>query len=280
MLAQIAEFWLEAPVWGKMILFFLSWLLLWFPLAVLLGVLLKWQPWNGITPAQKLPLVLSLYSLAPVVLGGVTAVENTNFASYGLPWHPDILRSLWMGCLFGATGLVSLFALEWQLGWIEPTYKQSPNFPALMRHIKDTVLPLLLVALGISWVEELVFRGFLLNQLQIGFNFWEAAALASLIFAVSHLVWEGQETLPQLPGLWLMGMVLSLARSVDHGNLGLAWGLHAGWVGVIATLDTTQVLNYTRKGSSWFTGLSGKPLAGLLGIGFLLGTGWGLWLLR
>ena len=104
-----------------------------------------------------------------------------------------------------------------------------------------------------------------------------AAAVSSLIFALLHLVWEQQETLPQLPGLWLMGMVLVLARVCDDGNLGLAWGLHAGWIWAIASLDTTRVIRYTGIVPAWMTGLGEKPLAGAAGIFCLLGTGILIW---
>ena len=92
-----------------------------------------------------------------------------------------------------------------------------------------------------------------------------------------HLVWEQKETIPQLPGLWLMGMVLVLARYVDKGNLGLAWGLHSGLVWAIATIDTAELITYTGKVPPWVTGMYGKPLAGLTGISFLLATGAVLW---
>jgi uncharacterized protein len=91
------------------------------------------------------------------------------------------------------------------------------------------------------------------------------------------LVWEQRETAPQLPGLWLMGMVLVLARFADRNNLGLAWGLHAGWIWAIATIDTAELITYTGKVSDWFTGKNKKPLAGLTGIICVLGTGMIIW---
>jgi uncharacterized protein len=68
-----------------------------------------------------------------------------------------------------------------------------------------------------------------------------------------------------------MGMVLTIAFWVN-GNLGLAWGLHAGWIWAIATLDTAAAIVPTGKVSPWLTGLENKPLAGVTGILFLLGT--------
>jgi membrane protease YdiL (CAAX protease family) len=107
-----------------------------------------------------------------------------------------------------------------------------------------------------------------------------AGAISSLIFALLHLLWERQQTLPQLPGLFLMGMVLVWARAIDHGSLGLAWGLHSGWVWGLALLDSAELMSYSDSGLVWVKGIYNQPLAGLAGILCLLGTAWGLNLLQ
>jgi hypothetical protein len=66
-----------------------------------------------------------------------------------------------------------------------------------------------------------------------------------------------------------MGMVLILARFTNGGSIGLAWGLHAGWVWAIACLDTAQLIEYTAKVPEWVTGKNRKPLAGVAGIACL-----------
>uniref|UniRef100_UPI00187ED08E CPBP family intramembrane glutamic endopeptidase n=1 Tax=Oculatella sp. LEGE 06141 TaxID=1828648 RepID=UPI00187ED08E len=176
-------------------------------------------------------------------------------------------------------GLGLLFLAEWGLGWL--MWRSATATPSEQKQpaakLTSILLSTLLLGTWVSVTEELIFRGFLLNQLQPTYPGWGAAAIASLIFAVLHLVWDGRDTIPQLPGLWLMGMVLVVARWVDSGNLGLAWGLHAGWVWAIASFDTTQRFTYTGHGSEWLTGLKGKPLAGLFGILFLLMTAAVLW---
>ncbi len=124
----------------------------------------------------------------------------------------------------------------------------------------------------VAIIEELVFRGVFLNLLLQDYNIAIAATVSSLIFALLHLVWERENTLPQLPGLWLMGMILVGARLVDGGSLGLAIGLHAGWVFSLAYLDTAELYVYTGKGVSWLAGKQGQPLASVAGIMVLLLT--------
>jgi membrane protease YdiL (CAAX protease family) len=176
-----------------------------------------------------------------------------------------------VGFGFAVLSMMVLFGFQIALGWVtcQPLDRQR---------LASVLPPTLLLALWVSGTEELVFRGFVLTQLLQDYQIWLAAAISSLIFALLHLVWERRETMPQLPGLWLLGMVLVLARYVDNGSLGLAWGLHAGWVWAIASLDSAQIINYTGNSSEWLVGKAGKPLAGAVGILCLLATGGIIWL--
>jgi uncharacterized protein len=268
----------EASALLKIFIFFLSWAIAWLPIAIPLAIALHWHPPQPLPPSQKLPLLASLYLLAPAILWGAAYLEGVSFTDYGLSWKPSVLGSLGIGLLLGVAGLAVLFGVQQALGWLRwqlpVQMKAEVNQAGVALSL---LLPTLLLGLWVSVTEELIFRGFLVNQLLQDYPLWVAAAIASLIFALLHLVWEGKENIPQLPGLWLMGMVLVLARWVDSGSLGLACGLHAGWIWAIASLDAMEAIVYTGRGSTWLTGLGSKPLAGVMGILFLLATGAILW---
>lgn len=243
--------------------------MLWLPIAIPLGIALKWHPPHPPTMQQKLPLVASLYAIAPLILWGFSHFQQQPFSIYGFVWNGHLLSSVLGGFGIAILGLFSLYGVFKTLGWL---VWNSNQIPALLA----ALFPTLGIALWISTTEELVFRGFLQNQLQSDYAFAIAAIISSTIFALLHLVWDGKEALPQLAGLWLLGLVLVLARWLDDGSLGLAIGLHAGWVWGIASLDTAQILEYPNSDWGWVTG-NGKPLAGLLGILLLLLTGGILW---
>jgi membrane protease YdiL (CAAX protease family) len=254
----------------QVIAFFFAWAGCWLPLAIVCANAIDWRPSKPLSAEQKLPLLASLYLIAPVVLWGVRWVLGASFLDYGFAWRLSTLRSAGVGLGFGVLSLMVLFGIQTALGWI--TWQ-----PANRQQLASVLLPTLLLALWVSATEQLIFRGFVLTQLNQDYRPWVAAAISSLIFALLHLVWEREETMPQLPGLWLMGMVLVLARYVDDGSLGLAWGVHSGWVWVIASLDSAQIITYTGIGSEWVTGKNGKPLAGAAGIVCLLASGGILW---
>jgi uncharacterized protein len=273
------------PAIVKVIVFFSTWVVLWLPVAIVLAIVLKWHPPQPLGN-KKLPLLASLYLIVPLILWATTWIEDTSFANWGWDWQPAVLISLLRGLGLGIVSLVILFGLQLTVGWIElqisetstETGEKNINFLALI--LNHSTWPTLLLALWISATEELIFRGCLQTILQQDYSVLTAAAIASVIFAIAHLIWEAKETLPQLPGLWLMGMVLTLARIADNGNLGLAIGIHAAWIWGITTVDTAQAIKPTSSVPEWITGITGKPLAGAAGILLLLATATLLFLIQ
>lgn len=276
----------NAPTPIKILVFFGVWMGLWMPIAVISAIALNWRPPQPLNETQKLALLAPLYGIAPIVLWKISQIQGQSFWDYGLSWRSQFFQSTAIGFGLAVISLILLFGFQFVLGWSDwrpqdskQTDEQSstlnPDLLPRNRWIElgkkvSILLPILLIALWVSSTEELIFRGFLQKQLQQDYSWFVAATLASLIFAFSHLLWEVRNTLPQLPGLGLMGMVLSLACLCDRGSLGLAIGLHAGWIWGITSMDTLGTVTASEQVPEWVTGLGGKPLAGLLGIVMLL----------
>jgi uncharacterized protein len=250
----------------KIGIFSIVWAIAWLPIAILIAWQLKWNPTRPLTTREKLPLLASLYAIVPFIIWGSAKIDRASFADYGLVWQWRFGLSILAGLSLGIGGLIVVFSIERSLGWMQ---WQSENLAVA----RANLLPLLALGLWIGTTEELVFRGYFLELLQKNYSITIAAILSSTIFALLHLVWEREQTIPQLPGLWLMGMLLVGARLFDNGSLGLACGLHAGWIWGLSTIDSAQLLVYTGKGSAWITGIGGQPLAGIAGIVCLVGTG-------
>lgn len=265
-LARCFEWLLLANSSIKVIVFFLIWTIAWLPLAIPIAWRLDWNFKKSITAREKLPLVASLYAIAPIILWGAIAFEGVSLSDWGLTWQAHFFLWAIAGIALAIFGLATIFIIESRLGWLE---WQRENYSQL----RSLLLPLLALGLWISLTEEVIFRGFLLSELQQDYSFIVAAILSSTIFSGLHLLWDREQTIPQLPGLWLMGMLLVAARAIDGGSLGLACGLHAGWIWGLSSIDSARLLTYTGKASPWLTGIGGQPLAGVAGILCLCGTG-------
>jgi membrane protease YdiL (CAAX protease family) len=265
---------LALPHQSSAALFFLLWIALSFPMLPL-AIALRWRPGKPISPSQKIPLLLGLYALAPVALWlagrfSTRIPAGSGFGVYGLAWDAALGRGLGLGLLMAIAGVGLWLGAQGWLGWGCWQGKR------LSRSTGLSLIMVALLGLLVGLVEELVFRGFLPLALSVDLSLdegmWLAVAIANLLFALLHLVWDGQATVPQLPGLLVMGLVLSRACWAAGGNLGLAWGLHAGWIVAIASLETLGTLEPTGRVPAWVTGLEGKPLAGALGLMLMLGT--------
>ncbi|MEA5537532.1 type II CAAX endopeptidase family protein [Limnoraphis robusta Tam1] len=256
----------------KVTLFFWVWGLLWLPIAIGTAIALNWHPPQPLNEKQKSILLASLYLMVPLIIWNISKVEHQSFLDYGWVWQAQTGISLMIGWSLAILSLIVLFGVEWVFGWMNwhPHLKPTPA-------IIGTALSILLLAFWISTTEEFVFRGFVQYQLQQDYAIIISAAITSLIFAVTHLIWQVREAIPQLPGLWLMGIVLTLACVCDQGQLGLAIGLHAGLIWGMTSLQTLGRLTYSRRVPQWVTGIADQPLAGAMGIVMLLMVAALLW---
>ncbi|YAI81561.1 MAG: CPBP family intramembrane glutamic endopeptidase [cyanobacterium endosymbiont of Rhopalodia sterrenbergii] len=254
----------------KVCLFLITWVILWLPLAWSIAQKIGWQPFIPLVGSEKLPLVISLYLTVPLLVWLTISVEGTSILDYGLEWQITFLTSLLLGIGLGIAGLGIAFGLE---GWLGRLVWHKNNLYSLGK----LGLPLLGLGLWVGITEELIFRGILLNLLQQDYSIEIAAIISSGIFALLHLLWERQETIPQLPGLWIMGMILVLARIMDKESLALASGLHAGWIWGLSYINAAELISYTAKGAAGEVSWKKQPLARVSGILCLLGTGLILW---
>lgn len=258
--------------WSKIFTFFGVWAVVWLPIAFILSRLIDWQPNQVLAPKQKIVLLLSLYSLAPIVLAVKVKLEKIPLTELGLGYSSNILGDVIWGLIISLASLAIIFTAKSALNLVSWHQENIKNLPALL-------MPILALSLLVSAVEEIVFRGYIFNTLLTDNYFWLAAVFSSVIFALLHLIWERKQTIPQLPGLWLMGMVLIAATLINQGHIYLALGLHAGWIWGLTCIDSAQLLSYSYK-NHWFTGIDRQPLAGVAGVSCLTLVGITLWLVN
>lgn len=187
--------------------------------------------------------------------------ESRVWASLGLrrPFWNELL----LGEVIAIASFTVLLALEMGLGWL---HWQNPPLGALAGHLAWG----LLMGLAVALVEELVFRSWLLHEIEQDWGTLAAVGWSSVIFAAVHS-WT-----PQFLGLVVFGGVLAISTLIRQRRLGLSLGLHGGWIAVITMLNSTNALDYPGTVPSWVTGIGGNPAAGLAGIIGLVLVGTGL----
>ncbi|NEQ95428.1 MAG: CPBP family intramembrane metalloprotease [Cyanothece sp. SIO2G6] len=190
------------------------------------------------------------------------------WSRYGLQWNWRNGRGLLLGYCIGSFCLLLLFLVQQRLGWIEWT---SWRYLNLVPQLKIGISGLL-VALGVGLGEEIVFRGWLLDELERDYSASTALRVSSILFAVLHFIRPLSEiirTFPQFPGLVMLGLVLVWAKRSHRGQLGIAIGLHAGLVWGYYWVNVGQLVQYQPGVPEWWSGIDRNPLAGLLSLGFL-----------
>jgi uncharacterized protein len=197
---------------------------------------------------------------------------------YGLQTNLVSRRELLTGLGVGLLSLLTLFGIEGALGWVA-WQTPSPQLPRL-------VLEGLLISLGVGLGEELIFRGWLLSELEQDYSLRRSRWADSLIFAALHYTRPIQQmveillggsiafqevlrTLPQFPGLVLLGCLLVWAKRSRQGRLALPIGLHAGLVWGYYIVNVGELVRYTDRVPEWVTGIDKNPLAGGMGMLFL-----------
>jgi membrane protease YdiL (CAAX protease family) len=256
------------PVYLRLGIFVLTLLLLWLPVALPLLWLFRGDA-NATTIATMGALAIEFIILVQV--WGRWVYQNPHpLKGYGLVWTRRNGIDLLNGLSLGLMAVFALFGIMAALGWL--TWQSGSN---LARFVLEGALS----GLGVAFAEELVFRGWLLDELQRDYRPKTTLWATAVIFAILHFLKPLSEvirTFPQFPGLILLGLALVWAKRSRRGRLGICIGLHGGLVWGYYILNVGQLIEYGDRVSPWITGVDGNPVAGLMGLLFLaiLTLGW------
>ena len=128
--------------------------------------------------------------------------------------------------------------------------------------------------LGVGLAEELIFRGWLFEELKNQFGLKKALVYQALIFRLVHIGFDMPfwEMTSILAGLFLLGILLALFRLKDNNSLWGSIGLHGGLVGGWFLINNGLV-EISKDAPAWLVGPGNgntNPLGGFIGIILLL----------
>ncbi|KAM3111629.1 CPBP family intramembrane glutamic endopeptidase [Phormidesmis sp. 146-33] len=219
----------------------------WLPLAGLI----QWGV-SDTNAASIITLVLLYLEFILLVrLWGHYVYQQPLLKRYGLSSTRKNALNTLTGLGLGSICLLAMFGFLGILGWVE--WRSSPV-------LAQMILEGSLTGLGVGFAEELLFRGWLLDELERDYPqtaLWISAAVFGLLHAPRGIA--------QVPALILLGAALVWAKRATQGRLGLSIGLHGGLVWGYYILNVGQVIQFSNQVPQWVTGVDRNPLAGLVG---------------
>ena len=220
------------------------------------------------------------YLLGTLVLTwGFCRLDRDALVDLGLHRPIWLARTLW-GWALGAALVLLVFAVFWMAGWVSVEH-MSPPLLALAASLLAWIL--------ISFVEELTFRGYILQYLAKGWGMPTAVLVSSILFGAVHSL------NPEANALGIFNIVFAggffATGYLVTRSLWFASGLHMGWNLTLIHLlgfagsgyTEPSLLQSTVDGPVLLTGGAFGPEGGLVGLGaWLLGIALllGYWMVR
>jgi uncharacterized protein len=241
--------------------FIFTLLLLWLPLAAPIYLLI------GDTNLESILTIVLLYIefIFLLRLWGKNVYQQPQILwHYGLQFTQPNGIEILCGLAMGLTNIVILFGIQGLLGWL---IWQQPTILLL-----KVILEGFFVGLGVGFAEELLFRGWLLNELERDYNPSFALWIDAVTFAALHFIRPLEaiiQTLPQFPALVLLGLTQVWGKRWRKGRLGLPIGLHGGLVWGYYIINVGGLIQYTGQVPNWVTGVNNNPLQGVMGVIFM-----------
>ncbi|ARV61378.1 abortive phage infection protein [Nostocales cyanobacterium HT-58-2] len=248
-----------API--RLGVFVLTLLVLWLPLAAPIYLLVN------DTNLVSIVTMVVLYTEFLILLrlwGKYVYNQPQILQHYGLELTRHNGVELLRGLAVGVISVLILFGLQGILGWL--VWQQPEVF------LVKLILEGLVVGLGVGFAEELLFRGWLLDELQRDYSKTVASWVDAMTFAVLHFIKPLEaiiHTLPQFPALVILGLAQVWSKRWRRGRLGFPIGYHAGLIWGYYIINVGNLIRYTKKVPEWITGIDRNPLAGVMGILFL-----------
>ena len=186
------------------------------------------------------------------LLGINTTYKNRKLILY-------FLRGFTISSIFLSLIVITIISTKWGY-WIGKIY---PNI----------FFNGVLLMIGVGFAEELIFRGWLLEEFKNQFGLKNAIISQASVFSIVHIGFDLPfwQMISILTGLFLLGILLALIRLKDGLSLWGCIGLHGGLVG-LWFLTNNGLLEISEDAPQWLVGpgtSNTNPLGGIFGISLM-----------
>jgi uncharacterized protein len=226
------------------------------------------------------PVLQSEYALlASQVIGFLAVIvsvylgrrwlDRRSFLSLGLFWNQQALRDIGVGFLIGGLMMSLIFIIEWAVGWL--SFQGFAWQSESLAQVLAGLVSMLVVFTAGAWAEELLHRGYWLQNLEEGLNLFWAVIFSSFFFSATHVT-NPHFDFAALLGLFVSGVFLAYGY-VRTRQLWLPIGLHIAWnlfesaifgFSVSGLEGLPRLLYQTVSGPEIITGGAFGPEAGMV----------------
>lgn len=163
-------------------------------------------------------------------------VDRKSFSSLGFPikgFEQDAGAGFFTGTLVLSVGSLALVVF----GYL--------HFTAIEADMEELFLSFVFFMI-VAFSEELIFRGYLLNNLLDSFKPWPALVISALIFGLVHMANPGSDWLPIL-NIFIAGFLLGI-NYIYTRNLWFSMMFHLSWNFFQGPIYGFEVSGYPAKG--------------------------------
>jgi membrane protease YdiL (CAAX protease family) len=194
-------------------------------------------------------------------------IDQRSFSSLGLERSKTSWRELGLGLALGAVLMGLIFIVQLLAGWL--VVEGNAFEIGAGAAVSSLFTPLILFIL-VGYYEELVFRGYILQNLMEGAGLVWGLIISSILFGGLHLV-NPNPTWFSLAGITGAGLLMAYAW-IKTKRLWLPIGLHIAWnffEGAVfgfpvSGITIDSLLKIRDSGPAWMTGAEFGPEGGLI----------------
>jgi membrane protease YdiL (CAAX protease family) len=239
---------------------------------------------------RELPLPETMGGVFYLVVGSIGIIGITALSRRFLdrrPWQGIALTNIWkgipqifLGWLVGCALIALIFAIEYVLGWVH--IEGNEVAASGWGFVLDCLVGGLLLRFAVGLTEEIVFRGYIFQNIGEQFPVWLATLITGLLFAIVH----GSLGVGYLIGVVLISTFLIITRLATR-SLWFAIAFHGGWnwmqSQVLGLMHVNTpgyryaLLHLSQRGPELFVGHAPEIEGGLIAIGLMvvaIGCAW------
>jgi membrane protease YdiL (CAAX protease family) len=216
---------------------------------------------------------------------GITALsrrflDRRPWQGIALPHIGKRIPQILLGWLVGCALIAVIFAVEYVLGWVG--IEGNEVVTSGWGFVLDSLVGGVLLRFAVGVTEEIVFRGYVFQNLGEQYPVWLATLITGFLFAIVH----GALEMGYLTGVVLISTFLIVTRLATR-SLWFAIAFHGGWnwmqsqvLGIMHVNKPAYghaLLHLSQRGPGLFVGRAPLIEGGLIAIGLMivaLGVAW------